>query len=414
MPDATAGAGAASDARDKPNAKDNAAYLKRREQVRRAQRTHRERKETYIKSLETEVLSLRTNESRIVQETRTLYAEIARLRKLLDQYGISHGTPSAYILPGLQQHQLQQNLQPSDLFTGLDGDVLSEISVLANPHLQLQQQLHVREPLQGGGAGSSGGGGGPSSGGLSSGVEFYLSGSEASSGAQKAVRKKRSFFRARGRSESASNENSSNSEFNQRLIGCWLARRSCGHANQHRPASGQVSSNPEIAAITASASTLHLRDMDQTSIGMEFVLTLEAPCLHHTQGESPKDSLAPTGHALTVSAPLLFQSPTQPVPTTSSAGTPPWETSHVGLEKLLSLSTNFDLTDEITPVQAWHQLRSHPDFESLQVPSLRKLTEDLRTQVKCYGFGAVIDTDKFGDLVAAVFPGGGFNFGYAL
>ncbi|KAF2017232.1 hypothetical protein BU24DRAFT_146441 [Aaosphaeria arxii CBS 175.79] len=74
-----------SDSKDK----NDAAYLKRREQVRRAQRTHRERKEAYIKTLENEVLQLRTNETRIVREGSALQAEVERLRSLLDQQYIT-------------------------------------------------------------------------------------------------------------------------------------------------------------------------------------------------------------------------------------------------------------------------------------------------------------------------------------
>ncbi|KFZ22827.1 hypothetical protein V502_02692 [Pseudogymnoascus sp. VKM F-4520 (FW-2644)] len=61
---------------------------KRRELVRKAQRTHRERKEIYIKSLETEVLQLRTNEANLLQETSKLYAEIGQLRRLLTDLGV--------------------------------------------------------------------------------------------------------------------------------------------------------------------------------------------------------------------------------------------------------------------------------------------------------------------------------------
>jgi hypothetical protein len=81
--------------------------LKRREQVRKAQRyvysialgssdqsdiswtrTHRERKEAYVKSLETEVLQLRTNEAKVMQETKNLYARINQLERKLAENGI--------------------------------------------------------------------------------------------------------------------------------------------------------------------------------------------------------------------------------------------------------------------------------------------------------------------------------------
>ncbi|KAF1974469.1 hypothetical protein BU23DRAFT_461515 [Bimuria novae-zelandiae CBS 107.79] len=64
-------------------------YHRRREQVRRAQKTHRERKEAYIKSLETEVVQLRANEARLFQETKALYAKLSAMKKLLATNGIS-------------------------------------------------------------------------------------------------------------------------------------------------------------------------------------------------------------------------------------------------------------------------------------------------------------------------------------
>ncbi len=51
-------------------------------------RTHRERKEAYVASLEAEVVQLRANETRILHETKTLYAEVRALKKLLESNGI--------------------------------------------------------------------------------------------------------------------------------------------------------------------------------------------------------------------------------------------------------------------------------------------------------------------------------------
>ncbi|KAF2740909.1 hypothetical protein EJ04DRAFT_518125 [Polyplosphaeria fusca] len=313
--------------------KDNAQYLKRREQVRRAQRTHRERKEAYIKSLEGEVLQLRTNEAKILQETRNLHSEIGRLRSILDQNGIPHALPQGFVLPS---HPPSESSGPPSL---------SSVSILSNPHQQ--QQLHI---------------GGPGS-------QFYLSDSDGSppSGgtaeSSRGLRRKLSFFKGRGRSESDSQDGSSS-------------------------ASGHLQPSPaaDISTIAQSASNMSLRDMDQTSLGMEFVLTLEAPCLHHTQGEANHTHLDPTGHALTMTAPLLFQNPHQQPVDTSSSKQRAWETPHIGLEKLLSLSSNFELADELTPVQAWHQIRTHPDFEGVPVPHLKRFTEDMLKHVKCYGY----------------------------
>ncbi|KAF2659381.1 hypothetical protein K491DRAFT_689253 [Lophiostoma macrostomum CBS 122681] len=339
-----------------PKDKDNAAYLKRREQVRRAQRTHRERKEAYIKQLENEVLQLRTNEAKILTETRTLAFDIARFKKILDHHGIPHDHPSGYVTP------------PQTSGISPTGST-SSIGIFTNP--LGQQQLHF-----------------PSLGSQhSGGTEFYLSESDGSQGAEshKAPRRKLSFFRSRDRSESGSNADSG----------------------------GPAASTTDLSALSAPISNLSLGDMDQTNLGMEFVLSLEAPCLHHTQGD-PHEPHTPTGHALTATAPLLFQAPTQPVPTTGTAHPPRWDTPHLGLEKLLELSQNIELEDELTPVQAWNQIRCHPDFDAVDVGGLRRLTEGMLKHVKCYGFGAVIETEVFGNLVGNLFQGGSGRAGLAV
>ncbi|PSN63756.1 hypothetical protein BS50DRAFT_590771 [Corynespora cassiicola Philippines] len=336
--------------------KDNAAYLKRREQVRRAQRTHRERKENYIKSLENELLQLRTNEARILQETRGLYSELARLKRLLDMHGIKYGNSS----------EITPNNQPANLPSPPGA---SSIGILVNPHHH-HQQLHMSNPQR------------------PAGENFWLSESDGSTSAKstpnKDLKKKRSFWRGKSRTENILQDDQ---DFGQ-----------------------STPTTRDASSIIASTSKLNIKDVDHTSIGMEFVLSLEAPCLHHTQG-SPKDPYQPTGHALTTTAPLLFQAPGQPIDTKSSTNTR-WEVPNLGLENLLSLSTHFDLTDEITPVQAWHYIRSHPDFENINVSGLRKLTEDMLKHVKCHGFGAVVETDIFGNLLRGLFPKAAFDFGF--
>ncbi|KAL2857589.1 hypothetical protein BJX68DRAFT_229154 [Aspergillus pseudodeflectus] len=58
--------------------------VRRKEQLRRAQQNYRQRKEGYIKSLETEVVNLRTTRTDLQGETRRLSAEINWLRHIID------------------------------------------------------------------------------------------------------------------------------------------------------------------------------------------------------------------------------------------------------------------------------------------------------------------------------------------
>ncbi|KPI41037.1 uncharacterized protein AB675_7962 [Cyphellophora attinorum] len=64
---------------------------RRREQVRRAQRTHRDRKATYVKALELEVAKLRAKDAHASEDLRQAHIVIQRLQNLLMQYGIPVG-----------------------------------------------------------------------------------------------------------------------------------------------------------------------------------------------------------------------------------------------------------------------------------------------------------------------------------
>ncbi|WEW61668.1 hypothetical protein PRK78_007160 [Emydomyces testavorans] len=66
-----------------------AAHARRREQVRRAQRNHRARKENYIKVLEKEFRTLRNEEDSIVMETQKIVDENKMLREIMLANGIS-------------------------------------------------------------------------------------------------------------------------------------------------------------------------------------------------------------------------------------------------------------------------------------------------------------------------------------
>ncbi|PBP17453.1 BZIP-type transcription factor [Diplocarpon rosae] len=70
----------------KPDSKP--ALTRRQELNRQAQRTHRERKELYIKALEQEVLRLKENFSSVSRDKETLAEENRQLRQLLAQHGI--------------------------------------------------------------------------------------------------------------------------------------------------------------------------------------------------------------------------------------------------------------------------------------------------------------------------------------
>ncbi|KAM5356280.1 hypothetical protein ACJ41O_002926 [Fusarium nematophilum] len=77
----------------KPNSKP--ALTRRQELNRQAQRTHRERKELYIKALEDEVLRLKEVFSNVSLDRERLAEENKRLRDVLAQAGLQLGSPFA-------------------------------------------------------------------------------------------------------------------------------------------------------------------------------------------------------------------------------------------------------------------------------------------------------------------------------
>lgn len=69
-------------------------------------------------------------------------------------------------------------------------------------------------------------------------------------------------------------------------------------------------------------------------------------------------------------------------------GAPPrtWELSKADLNTLLDLSQKLPNADgEITPIEAWGMVLSHPRLGQLNEADFRELSEVLRSKVRCYG-----------------------------
>ncbi|KAJ9301209.1 hypothetical protein DTO271G3_1344 [Paecilomyces variotii] len=280
----------------------NKKTLKRREQVRKAQHTHRERKDAYVKSLEKEVLQLRTNEAELLQKTNSLNAEVTRLQRILAENRIPY-----------ESHIVE------DLTTSVDNDF--------NPSFS-HSMIILDQPQNGA-----------------------------------------PHIRVTKGHASSSNEGHS-------------------HFGPEKRPDGSHPPPPPPKDIPRP------RDLDITEVGMDFVLTLEDPCLAHTQG-SPGEPEAPTGHALTATASLLFQAPGL-----HGSGLPSgnaWEAPHEMLDRLLQLSESIPLEGEVTPIKAWNHIRHLPAFRTIDSKVLGNLTRELSRYVKCYGFGAVIDETIFED-----------------
>ncbi|KAL7778367.1 hypothetical protein CFE70_007867 [Pyrenophora teres f. teres 0-1] len=134
--------------------------------------------------------------------------------------------------------------------------------------------------------------------------------------------------------------------------------------------------------------TNYMGNIDPEVVGMDFVLTLESPCLQHIDVAPSEDpnitSCASTGHSLTLSACVFHNHPSQPGQRQNSST--PWEIPQASISTLLALSASIPLAEsEVTPVQAWDYVRRQDQFAGLEVARWETLKEKLLGFVRCYG-----------------------------
>ncbi|KAK7941128.1 uncharacterized protein PG986_013515 [Apiospora aurea] len=79
-----------------------------------------------------------------------------------------------------------------------------------------------------------------------------------------------------------------------------------------------------------------------------------------------------------------------------------WELSKGDLATLLDLSQKLDLDGEITPVMAWGMILAHPRLSEIRPEEFRKLADELKGKVRCYGFGAVMEEFEVRDALNGV------------
>ena len=119
--------------------------------------------------------------------------------------------------------------------------------------------------------------------------------------------------------------------------------------------------------------------VDTIETAIDFILALEHPCVPHIPYHDPP-SADPANHMMMASTPLMARSPDPPQFNSS------WTTSGAIIKELLNLSSSINLEGEITPVEAWHRLRDHPDFWKLDRDQIEQLKRELSTEVRCCGY----------------------------
>ena len=277
-------------------------------------RNHRERKENYIKSLEREVLRLRDEEAAVAQESKAVQDENAMLKEILTRNGIPIPSRTSTFNP------------------------LATVSVLDQVDGLQRLQVTMPEPM-----------------------DFSQT----------------TFDPVAPPFPSSMSTSSPESMSTAVPMPHPSPRDMSSHVPSLSPISGIVSTSQGDSPTAQYEYISHPSGLDAPQIGIDFVLSLEQPCLGHTR--SDPHSGEPSGHALTAQAPLLTAAPTSLSPSKS------WQIPAIEIERLLELSAQLNLLDEVTPVQAWSRIRSAPGFEKLSRDTLDGLKFALMAEVQCYG-----------------------------
>ncbi|KAK0730836.1 hypothetical protein B0H67DRAFT_475740 [Lasiosphaeris hirsuta] len=350
----------------KPDSKP--ALTRRQELNRQAQRTHRERKELYIKALEDEVLRLKEVYSNVSQDKDKLAEENRQLKTLLSQNGLGGG-----------------------LGTVMGGSSVMDDS-MSNPSISYASSASVTGSYA------------PAPSSHTSAFTPPLSATNLASG--------RGGGSAGGMSPHAASTPHGHSHPH-------------GHHHQH---SGQGLPSSAGAGSTG-GHPIRNPNTDYDQAGIDFVLTLEKPCMDHMPWLLERGTEVgggePCGHALMASCPPEpFPELTPDIPFGYSnvrapaafvaagsgggggngggaveTGQRTWELSKADLATLLDLSKRLNLDGEITPVMAWGMVLAHPRLGELRDDDFVRLAEELGTKVRCYGFGAVMEEFEVRDAL---------------
>ncbi|KAI9694424.1 MAG: hypothetical protein M1822_000040 [Bathelium mastoideum] len=164
--------------------------------------------------------------------------------------------------------------------------------------------------------------------------------------------------------------------------------------------------------------------LDYDQLGIDFVLTLERPCMDHMQflcvrsdeslqnpppvndDQSLDADVHISGHALMATCPPashIAAHPQNPYPhKMPDLGVP-------DLMKLLDLSNRLPLDGEITPIMAWTIVRGHARVAELTQKDIEAIRTDLLAKVRCYGFGAVLEEFEVRDALSNVLATKGYQ-----
>ncbi|RDW74596.1 protein flbB [Aspergillus mulundensis] len=157
---------------------------------------------------------------------------------------------------------------------------------------------------------------------------------------------------------------------------------------------------------------------DHPQLQIDFILALESPCREHTDylcrrsvTEADDEDMPFSGHALMATCP-----PPSYISNTTSEQTYPHKTydlPHANLTTLLNLSRQLVTEGQVTPIMALQALKSHDMYTRLTRDDVKLIMDTLENKVRCYGFGAVLEDFELMDCFSSVLGSkieGGISF----
>ncbi|EED13324.1 conserved hypothetical protein [Talaromyces stipitatus ATCC 10500] len=145
---------------------------------------------------------------------------------------------------------------------------------------------------------------------------------------------------------------------------------------------------------------------EDPQLGIDFILQLESPCRDHTEylcREASKDVERDrffSGHALMASCP-----PPNHIENVPEGNLYPHQTYELplpNLEKLLNLSKQLITDGQVTPIMILQSLKNHDQYRHLTKDDVKAIVDTLTAKIRCYGFGAVIEDFELRDCLQNV------------
>ncbi|RJE18751.1 hypothetical protein PHISCL_08915 [Aspergillus sclerotialis] len=178
----------------------------------------------------------------------------------------------------------------------------------------------------------------------------------------------------------------------------------------------QISNSPAMDVIDRSGQSQSFAEPVQAIGGIfetdpqlqiDFVLTLEGPCREHTDflcrrsvAEADDENMPFSGHALMATCP-----PPSYIANTTNEQPYPHKTYDLpvaNLNTLLNLSRQVVNEGQITPIMALQCLKNHELYHTLTREDVHIIIETLNTSVRCYGFGACVEDFELMDCFRKV------------